>query len=129
MPSQPLPLPNFPQPISSRKINIITMQGNNNYQAGGDLLSASAFGWGSFDEVRGSVTFNANNTGNYTVQVLYPVSQAPSVANNNIVGVLGSAAPTGSNSVRLRWVAANGTEAANNTNLSSEFARLTMIGG
>lgn len=121
-------LPGYPTPFGNRYVNITTHNGPLLYAAGGEALNASAFGWGSFDRVAGSVSFNANNTGNYSVQVRYPVGQAPATANNNISGK-GNPIPTGSNSVVLVWLAANGTEAANNTNLTSEFVRLEMHGG
>lgn len=121
-------LPGYPLPFGSRKMNVTLHQGPLLYAAGGETVNASTYGWGSFDRVAGSVSFNANNSGNYTVQVLYPVGQSPAVANNNITGGA-SGIPTGSNTVKLKWIAANGSEAANNTNLSSEFARIEYIGG
>lgn len=119
-------LPEYQQSIGARWLAVATYQGPAAYVAGGDTLSANTLGWGSFDRVSGSISFNANNSGNYTAQILYPVSQAPAVSNNSVVQ---STVPTGSPTVKVKWVAANGTEAANNTNLSSEFARIEMIGG
>lgn len=118
-------LPGYDQSFGSRKVLITTHNGPTAYVAGGETLNASTFGWGSFDKVSGSQSFNANNTGNYSAVPMYPVGQAPATANNAVVGQV----PTGSNSVKLKWLAANGTEAANNTNLSAEFVRLEMFGG
>ena len=119
-------LPGYPLPIGGSSNFLVTVhQGPVAYVQGGETITASTFGWGRFDEVRGSISFNKNNTGNYTGQVYYPIGQSPIVSNNNMVGV----APTGSNNVTLKWIAANGTEAANNTNLSSEFVRMEYIGG
>ncbi len=119
-------LPGYPTPIGgSSNLIVAVHNGPVLYVAGGEVITASTFGWGRFDQARSSISFNKNNTGNYTGQVYYPVGQAPIVANNNMVGV----APTGSNNVTLKWIAANGTEAANNTNLSSEFVRMEYIGG
>ena len=119
-------LPNYPAPIGgSSNIIVTTHQGPSNYQAGGYTISAAQFGWGRFDQVRSSVSFNHNNAGNYSGQVLYPVAQAPAVSSGNIVGTV----PTGSNNVTLKWIAANGTEAANAANLTTEFLRMEYIGG
>lgn len=121
------PLPGYPQPFGSRWISITTHQGPVSYVAGGETVSASPIGgWGSFDDVRAGLSFNANNSGNYTVRTLIPTGQAPRVSANNVQGV----PPTGSNNVTLMWiVTATGNEAANNTNLSSEFVRIEYFGG
>jgi hypothetical protein len=108
---------NYPQPFGSRNVTVGQYSGLAAYVQGGDSFNCSQFGWGSFDHVSGSQTFNANNTGNYTVQVRYPTSQAGQNTNG------------GSTTVQLVWVAANGTEAANNTNLSAEFTRIEAWGG
>lgn len=119
-------LPGYPLPIGgSSNIIVATHQGPTLYVQGGEVITASTFGWGCFHRAGGSISFNKNNSGNYTGQVSYPVGQSPIVANNNIVGVV----PTGSNNITLKWIAANGTEAANNTNLSGEFVRMEYIGG
>jgi len=119
-------LPGYPTPIGgSSNLIVAVHNGPVSYVAGGETITASTFGWGRFDQVRSSVSFNKNNSGNYTGQVYYPVGQSPATSNNNIAG----AVPTGSNNVTLKWIAANGTEAANNTNLSSEFVRMEYIGG
>ena len=124
-----IPLPDYPQPFGTRKICVGTFQGSVAYLQGGgnDVLTASQLGWGSIDEVRGSVSFNANNAGNYSASALYPVGQSPRVANNNVQG--NPPQLTACAQVQFKWIAANGTEAANNTNLSSEFARVSIIGG
>jgi hypothetical protein len=120
------PLPGYPQPFGSRYLNITTHQGPLSYQAGGETVNASTFGFGSFDTVRAGMSFNANNTGNYTVRVLIPKAQSPVVSNNNQQVPI----PTGSNNVNLQWiVTATGNEAANNTNLTSEFVRCEYFGG
>lgn len=120
-------LPGYEQPFGTRKINVSTHQGPVAYAQGGETINASTFGWGSIDFAAASVSFNANNSGNYVPQVLFPVGQSPVTANNNWSGFPNM--PTGSNSIKIKWVAANGTEANNNTNLSSEFTRLAMWGG
>lgn len=117
-------LPSYPQPFGSRKINATTHNGPAAYVAGGETVTANTFGWGSFDLVRAGMSFNKNNTGNYSVQVLYPIGQA---ANNN--NMTATNVPTGSNSVKFKWLDSAGNEAANNTNLSNEFLRAEYIGG
>ena len=109
-------IPNYQQPFGSRKINVTQHNGPTAYVQGGETINASTFGWGSFDAVIPSASFNANNTGNYNPVVLHPVGQSANGA-------------TGANSVKLKWLFANGTEAANNANLSTEYTRLTMLGG
>ncbi len=109
-------LPNYPAPFGTRSINITNHKGPGNYQAGGETVNASTFGWGSFDKVHGGLSTNANNTGNYTVVATVPVGQAQNNA-------------TGSNTVKLKWQAANGTEASNATDLSGEYVRIEYIGG
>ncbi len=119
-------LPNYPAPVGgSSNVLITTHQGPSNYQAGGYTITAAQFGWGRFDHVTASVSFNHNNTGNYYGSVFYPTAQAPAVTTGNIVGEI----PTGSNSVTLKWFAANGTEANNAANLTTEFIRVKYIGG
>lgn len=119
-------LPNYPAPIGGSSLILITThQGNANYQAGGYTISANQFGWGRFDYVSASQSFNHNNTGNYYANIYYPVAQAPAVTSGNIVGDI----PSGSNNVTIKWFAANGTEAANNSNLATEFVRIKYIGG
>ena len=124
-----IPLPDDPQPFGTRKICVGTFQGSVSYLQGGgnDVLTASQLGWGSIDVVHGSKSFNANNSGNYATSPLYPVGQAPRVANNNVQG--NPPQLTACSQVQFTWVAANGTEAANGTNLSSEFSRVQVIGG
>lgn len=119
-------LPGYPTPIGGSTNMLVTVHnGPALYVQGGETITASTFGWGRFDDVRSSISFNKNNTGNYTGQVYYPTGQAPATNNNLIVG----AVPTGSNNVTLKWIAANGTEAANNTNLTGEFVRMEYFGG
>lgn len=121
-----VPLPDYPQPFGTRKICVTTHQGPANYQAGGELVTASTFGFGSFDAVRVSMSFNKNNTATYIVRANVPVAQSPIVSNNNIQGNI----PTGANNVTLQWITTStGNEVANNTNLSSEFCRVEYIGG
>jgi len=119
-------LPGYPTPIGgSTNLLVSVHNGPTVYVAGGETITASTFGWGRFDQVRSSISFNKNNSGNYTGQTYYPVAQAPATSNNAMVGNV----PTGSNNITLKWIAANGTEAANNTNLSSEFVRMEYLGG
>src|SRR2546430_2091403 len=119
-------LPGYPQSFGTRQVCVTTHQGPLLYQAGGEVVTASTFGFGSFDAVRASMSFNKNNTGNYTVRALVPIAQSPIVANNNILGQI----PTGANNVALQWiVTSTGNEAANNTNLTSEFCRVEYYGG
>ena len=118
-------LPGYDAPFGNRKKAVTTHQGPANYQQPGENLNASTFGWGSFDMVHGSRSFNANNSGNFVAIVLYPTAQSPAVSANSMVG----GAPSGSNYVTLQWLyAANGAQPANGTNLSSEFCRLDMLG-
>lgn len=122
-------LPDYPQPFGTRKICISTHQGPVAYVQGGEVVSANAlFGSNAlFDAAwTAGVSFNANNQGNYRPIVLPPTGQSPAVSNNNLSQF---AIPAGSNNVTIQWLAANGTEAANNTNLSSEFVRMVYIGG
>jgi hypothetical protein len=109
-------LPGYPQPFGSRLVNVVQYQGPTAYVQGGESLNATQFGWGSFDRVSGSDSVNANNSGNYSAKPRYPVSQASNSA-------------TGSQTVNIVMTAANGTEAANNTNLSGEYVRLELFGG
>jgi len=110
-------LPSYPQPMGTRLICIAKYAGPAAYVQGGESLNATSFfGGGSFDKVAGGASFNANNSGNYNIGVRYPTGQA---ANNT----------TGGQTVNLVFTAANGTEAANNTNLSGEYAWIEMIGG
>lgn len=119
-------LPGYPTPIGgSTNMIVTTHNGPVAYVQGGETITASTFGWGRFDRVATSQSFNKNNSGNYAGQILYPTAQTPATSNNAIVGQI----PTGSNNVTLKWIAANGTEAANNTNLSSEFVRMEYFGG
>lgn len=119
-------MPDYPQPFGTRKIAITTHNGPLAYAAGGETITASTFGWGTFDAAWcAGGSFNANNTGNYSPIVLVPVGQSPTTANNAVKG----GAPTGSNNINILWRQGNGNEAANNTNLTSEFVRLVLIGG
>ena len=108
---------NYPQSFGSRKINVVKYYGPAAYVAGGEAINAATFGWGSFDRINGGDSVNANNSGNYTVRARLPVGQA------------GNTALGGFNTCNLVWTAANGTEAANNTNLSGEYINLELIGG
>lgn len=122
-------LPGYEQPLGGgRRMLVVTHQGTANYQAGGETITASTFGWGSFDSaVVLGASFNANNTGNYQPTILIPIAQAPAVANNNWTAFPNQ--PTGSNNLKVKWEQANGNEVANNTNLSSEFCRIMYLGG
>ena len=121
-------LPGYPTPSGVRYMLIATHQGPANYQAGGETVTASTFGWGSFDGADAvSSSWNANNSGNFIVQCLTPVAQAPAVANNNWTAFPNM--PTGANNLKIKWTQANGNEVANNTNLSSEFVRIQYFGG
>lgn len=121
-----IPLPDYPQPFGTRKINVTDHQGPLLYATGGEVVTANTFGFGTFDDVRAGFSFNQNNTGNYTVRALTPIAQAPRVSNNNVVGNI----PTGANNVTLQWiVTSTGNEAAANTNLTGEFVRVQYIGG
>lgn len=105
---------------------VTTHQGPLAYAAGGEVVTAATFGWSTFDKVDAGFSFNANNTGNYTVRTLVPTGQAPAVSNNNIQGGV----PTGANNVTLQWiVTSTGNETANNVNLTSEFVRVAYYGG
>ena len=110
------PIPNYPQPFGSRKINVMQYQGPSAYVQGGESFNATQMGFGSFDAVIAGDSFNANNSGNYACHPRYPVAQA----GNNV---------TGGQTINLTFVAQNGTEAANNTNFSAEYVRVTFIGG
>lgn len=123
-----IPLPDYPQPFGTRKFFISTHQGPTAYVQGGEVVTAAALGWSSLDgAVCLGASFNHNNTGNYVPVILTPTGQAPNVSNNNVQGnpPIGG----GANNCSIKWNAANGTEAANNTNLSSEFVRVLYIGG
>jgi len=110
------PLPNYQQPLGSRKILITSHNGPALYVAGGETVTAASFGWGSFDHVTAGYSVNANNSGNFYAVAIYPVGQASKTA-------------TGANSVKLMWFSANGVEATNNNNLSLEYVRVKYIGG
>ena len=120
-------LPNYPQPFGTRSIAVAQVQGPLAYQAGGVTINPQSVGFSKFDYVSSDASANNATTGGYKVQVLWPTSAVPLVANNNVQGnppTINSA-----NSVNLRWTAANGNEVANNTNLSAEFANCLFIGG
>ena len=110
------PLPNYPQPFGTRMINVTNHNGPLLYTTGGETVNASTFGWGSFDEVSGSASVNASNSGNFYVRPLYPVGQAA----NNV---------SGSNTVKLQWFTSAGVEASANNNLSLEYVRMEYVGG
>jgi hypothetical protein len=110
------PLPNYQQPLGTRKILITNHNGPALYVAGGETVNANTFGWGSFDGVRAGYSVNANNSGNFYAVPIFPVGQAA----NNV---------SGANSVKLKWFSANGTEATNNNNLALEYIRMEYIGG
>lgn len=111
-------LPGYPQPFGSRNVNIASHQGPNPYLTGGENYYAGASaGWGSFDAVEGGASYNNSAAGTYLVRPLYPIGQAQLSA-------------SGSNNVKLGWfVAANGAQVANNTDLSAEYVRLRSFGG
>lgn len=122
-------LPGYEQPIGGgRKTLIATHQGPVAYATGGETVTASTFGWGSFDGADPvSSSFNANNSGNFICQCLVPIAQAPAVANNNWTAFPNQ--PTGANNLKIKWTQSNGNEVAANTNLSSEFVRIQYYGG
>ncbi len=121
-----IPLPGYPQPFGTRFIDIVTHQGPTSYTTGGENVGVPA-GWGSIDRAGAGQSFNNTATGQYSVQVLYPIGQAPLLSGNSIQ--LGGV-PTGSSSIKLKWsTASNGTEVASNTNLSGEFVRVDYYGG
>jgi hypothetical protein len=91
--------------------------GNNNYQAGGDKLYASDLGLTGIETIQ--VT-GLSMSGNYAAQVLYPANNASNV-NETVDPAF--------NSVIIKWVnPANGTEASNNANLSTDCFRLYARG-
>ena len=88
--------------------------GTANYQAGGYNLNASALGMSRLEIAGCSAIAQSNN---YYARVQYPATSA-----NN------EARATGFSYVKLQWFAANGTEVANNTNLSAEIVQLSAVG-
>lgn len=107
-------LNDYPQPYGSRMTIIANYVGPANYQAGGETLNASQFGWGAFDRVEGGSSWNAaNNTQLYTVRAYYP----------------GGTTKSGNNVALTWWYSANGVQVANATNLAGETARIQMTGG
>jgi hypothetical protein len=109
-------------------MSIGVVQGPLSYQQGGFSVTPTQVALTNFDgaEALGG-SFNSTATGGYKVQVLMPTSYAPPVANNTVSG--NPPRVSAVSSVNLRFTAANGTEVANNTNLTSEFVNVAFFGG
>lgn len=89
--------------------------GNNNYQNTGDLYPASTFGMSGITFMHAT---GRSQSGNFGVSPIFPANAsnsneqfAPAYANFN-----------------LHWYSANGTEAANNSNLAAEVVRVQIWG-
>lgn len=88
--------------------------GSNNYQAGGYNLNATDLGMSRIEVAGFSAIAQSNN---YYARAQYPA----------ISGAAEQRAPTFPY-VKVVWFAANGTEVANNSNLSAEVAQLSAVG-
>lgn len=85
-----------------------------NYQANGYAMAPSSIGMGRIETVNFSFRTQSEN---YFVAAFYPA----------ISGANEQRAP-GFNSVTIKWFSANGTEVANNSNLSAECAQMIAVG-
>ena len=94
------------------------MFGNNSYQQGGDVLSASDFGLVGIESFSPSL-------GSYSFSGTYFVKVTPPSGSSNINEVM---APTYNNATVLWYYSANNVQVANNANLSLEGIRLSVVG-
>ena len=88
--------------------------GTGNYQVGGYNLNASAIGLSRIEWVNFSALAQS---GNYYARANYPATSG-----NN------EQRASGFPYVVIKWYAANGTEVANNTNLSAEVSQIFAFG-
>jgi hypothetical protein len=114
--AQPKPCPGSMAPGGScvKLYAAYDLFGNNNYQAG-DLYTASQFGMSGVEMVN---VADRSLSGNYVPAAIFPANSSNS---NETV------APCPAN-FTLHWYSANGTEAANNTNLGAEVIRVQIFG-
>jgi len=104
----------YPQPVGARRECAGDLFGTANYQAGGYNVNATSFGFTKFEHL----TLSQSQSNNYYVRAHFPANtstanETRAVGNNNFV---------------LVWYAANGTEAANNANLSAEIVQFYARG-
>lgn len=124
-------MPNYPTPAwGATKVTRGDFFGTSNYQAGGEVLSPGAFGFGGLERFEPAP--NAGNninqffaySQNYYAVVQYPANSSSSTE---------QFAPTyagraSNNQIIVRWFAANNAEVANNTNLAAEAVPVTVFG-
>ncbi len=113
---QPKPTPGLgPGAAAVKHYGVYDIFGNNNYQTTGDLYTASQFGIGGVEFVD---VADRTHSGTYSAAALPPANSSNS---SELV------APC-ANNFTLHYYSANGTEVANNTDLSAEILRIKIMG-
>jgi hypothetical protein len=110
-----IPYDGLPQPHGARMYSAGDIVAPSNYQQGGYNLTYQAFGMPSRIE---AVNYSPRTqSGNYYALPFYPA-----VSGNAETRAVGFGYVT------TKWYAANGTEVANNTNLSAEIGQFQVWG-
>ncbi len=111
---QAIPCPNYSAAYAGKYKWVGDIFGNNNYQNAGDLYTAIQFGMSGIEFVK---TMGRSATG-YTQAAVFPANASSATEGQ---------APTPAN-FTLHWYSANGTEVANNSNISAEYTRIEIYG-
>lgn len=109
-----VPYDGYPQPVGAKRECLGDLFGTANYQAGGYNINCTAFGFTRFEHL----VLGTSQSNNYQARAHFPANT--STANENRA--------VGNNNFVICVYAANGTEAANNANLSAEIFQFSARG-
>lgn len=107
MAQQIVPVSGWPEPVGTKKAEVLVYTGPSSYVAGGDPIAAATLGWGGFDFISGGML---DSTGTYYLQPVFSGFSARTV-------------------VKILFIiASTGLEEAAGTNVSTSTARLLALG-
>lgn len=125
-----IPAPGYPTAWGGTKVNLVDHVGTSNYQAGGETIIPSWFGFPSYVEQVEAMTGGLSYSGNYYVKVQAPANSFSASEQAAATWGANASNANNTNSLQLLWfIASNNAQVANNANLAGEAVRLRAYGG